>query len=191
MCRLWAGLQCGVGGGALILAWFILHAITRKEYWWSRFNVAGGLFYGPEVYHSGLSRATLSGAAVLLFYYCLAGAFFGWLADPASRLRTLLRAALFVGLLHGFASFCLWPAMGVFAPSWFSWKMMLPADLILLLALARFPLYYRQLADFCGPGVRPPSGPPASVVKPIESPPETPTAGPPFPDPSVGNGPRS
>ena len=100
----------------LILGWFILHSLLRKEYWWSRFNVAGGLFYGPEVYHSGLGRATLSGAAVLLLYYCLAGMVFGWLADPASRLRTLLRAALSAGLLHAFASFCLWPAMALAMP---------------------------------------------------------------------------
>ncbi len=183
LCRLWAGLQCGVGGGVVILAWFILYSLTRREYWWSRFNVAGGLFYGPEVYHSGISRATLSGAAVLLFYYCLAGALFGWLADSASRLRTLLRAALSVGLLHGFASVCLWPAMGVFAPLWFTWKTTLPADLILLLALTRFPLFYSRLAEFHTTQIRPPAGPPASGVEPIESQPESPAADPPFPRP--------
>ena len=187
MCRLWAGLQCGVGGGVLILAWFILHSLARREYWWSRFNVAGGLFYGPEVYHSGLSRATLSGAAALLFYYCVAGICFGWLADPASRLRTLLRAALWAGLLHAFASFCVWPAMGVFAPLWFAWKTTLPADLLLLLALARFPIHYRRLAEFHGAG----AGPPASMVEPIELQPETSSADPPIPGPTAGNGSRS
>jgi len=180
-----------VSGGAVILAWFTLHSLLRKEHWWSRFNVAGGLFYGPEVYRSGLSRATLSGAAVLLFYYCLAGALFGWLADPASRVRTLLRAALWVGLLHWFASVCLWPAMGVFAALWFPWRTMLPADLILLLALAKFPLYYSRLAEFHGTGVRPLAGPPASAVQPIESQPEPPAAGPPLPGPPVHDGSRS
>jgi len=117
-----------------------------------RFNVAGGLFYGPEVYHSGLSRATLSGAAALLFYYCVAGICFGWLADPASRLRTLLRAATVGRPAARVASFCVWPAMGVFAPLWFAWKTTLPADLLLLLALARFPIHYRRLAEFHGAG---------------------------------------
>ena len=186
-CRLWAGLQCGVSGGVLILGWFILDSLARKEYLWCRFNVAGGLFYGPEVYHSGLSRATLSGAALLLFYYCLAGLVFGWLADPVSRLRSLLRAVLSAGLLHAFASFCLWPAMGVFAPLWFGWKTTLPADLLLLLALARFPIYYRQLAEFHGAG----AGPPASVAEPIEAQPETPAAAAPIPGPTVENGSRS
>jgi hypothetical protein len=186
-CRLWAGLQCGVGGGVLILGWFILHSLLRKEYWWSRFNVAGGLFYGPEVYHSGLGRATLSGAAVLLLYYCLAGMVFGWLADPASRLRTLLRAALSAGLLHAFASFCLWPAMGLFAPLWFAWKTTLPADLILLLALARFPIYYSRLADYHGAA----TGPLASAIQPIESQPQTPATDPSIPDPTAENGSRS
>jgi len=182
-CRLWAGLQCGVGGGVLILVWFILNSLARKEYWWSRFNVAGGLFYGPEVYHSGLSRATLSGAALLLLYYCLAGMVFGWLADPASRLRTMLRAALSVALLHAFASFCLWPAMGAFAPLWFGWKTTLPADLLLLLALARFPIFYSQLAEFHGAG----EGPPAGLMEPIGSPLETPATDPPIPGPTVEN----
>ena len=115
-------MECGVGGGVLILAWFTLRSVARKEYWWSRFNVAGGLFYGPDVYSSGLSRCTLSGAALLLLFYCLAGVVFGALAQRASRLPILLRAALFVALLHAFAFYCLWPAMGAFAASWFPWQ---------------------------------------------------------------------
>jgi hypothetical protein len=189
LCRLWAGLECGVGGGALILAWFALHALAHKEQWWSKFNVAGGIFYGPPVYHSGLGRATLAGAAVLLLFYGLAGALFGWLANPASGRRTLGLALLYVGLLHVLESFRLWPSMGLFASLWFPWSATLPADLLLLLALARFPHCYRGLAEDPGSGAQPLPGPLGPAPEPLEPPPETRAAAP-APAPPSEDGPR-
>src|SRR5208283_2995754 len=79
-----------------------------------------------------------------------AGALFGLLADPSSGRRTLARALLYVGLLHGFESYFLWPSMGLFAALWFPWGVTLPADLILLLALARFTLFYGRLKEAGG-----------------------------------------
>ncbi len=187
--RLWAGLECGVAGGVLILAWFALHALARREPWWSRFNVAGGWFYGPQIYHSGLSRATLAGAAALLLFYCLAGALFGLLADPSSGRRTLARALLCVGLLHGFASYSLWPSMGLFAALWFPWGVTLPADLILLIALSRFTLFYGRLTEVGG-AVAQPLPRPARPAEPAGTPPETPVADAPSPGPAPGNDPR-
>lgn len=187
LCRLWAGLECGVGGGVLILAWFVLHALARKELWWSKFNVAGGLFYGPQVYHSGLSRATLSGAAALLLFYCLAGALFGWLANPFTLRRTMLLALVYIGLLHGFASFRLWPSMGPFAPLWFPWSVTLPADLMLLLALSRFPLCYRRLAEAFRTPAQPPPGPAARPAEPAAAQPAMPAADAPAQGPDPEN----
>jgi len=180
LCRVVAGLQCGVMGGALILVWFVIQSLLSREFWWTRFNVAGGLFYGNTVYHSGLSRATLSGAALLLLYYCLAGMLFGALAASVPRIPILLRAALYVSLLHAFASYCLWPAMGVFAASWFAWKTVLPADLLLLLALARFPAYDRRLAVAPDAGIHPvaPAGEP---FEPLPGKPANPLPSPPPP----------
>ncbi len=152
LCQVWAGLECGVLAGLTILVWFALHSLVRGEFWWSKFNVAAGWFYDTAVYHAGLGTVTLSGASVLVVFYCLAGALFalGW--DALFRGRTFLAVPLYVIGVHFVAAYFFWPSFGPFARLWFPWTAIAPAHFVLFVVLMRYKtLYTRLLNDFGDP----------------------------------------
>ncbi len=152
LCQLWAGLECGVLAGLTILAWFALHSLARGEYWWSKFNVAAGWFYDTAVYHAGLGRVTLSGASVVVVFYCLVGASFAFVRDVFLRRRTFLAVPIFVFGIHFLAAYFFWPSFGPFARLWYPWTATAPAHLVLLVILMRYPtLYMRLIFDFGDP----------------------------------------
>lgn len=150
MCGLWAGLECGTLAGAITLAWFALHSLTRGEFWWSKFNVAAGWFYDLAVYRAGLSRVTLCGAAVIMLFYGLTGACYGLAWGVPLRARAFLTTALYVVAIHLFAAHFLWPSFGPFARLWFPWQATLPAHVALFAALARYPVLYGRLVNDFG-----------------------------------------
>jgi hypothetical protein len=152
VCRLWAGLACGMLAGAVTLVWFVLHSLLRGEFWWSKFNVAAGWFYGTAVYQAGLGRVTLCGASVLVLFYCLAGASYalGWQA--LFRRRAFLAAAFYAAGVYVFASHFFWPSFGVFARLWFPWTATMPSHFALFAMLVRYPeIHARLVNDFGDP----------------------------------------
>ena len=149
LCRLWAGLACGVLAGAAALAWFALHSLMRGEFWWSKFNVAAGVFYGTAVYHAGLGRVTLCGASVVMLFFCLAGACYAWGWTALFRARTFLAVTLYVVLVYVFAEYFFWPSFGPYARLWFPWTATMPAHVALFAVLIRYPeLYLRLVNEF-------------------------------------------
>jgi hypothetical protein len=155
VCRLWAGLACGMLAGAFTVAWFALHSLMRGDFWWSKFNVAAGWFYGMEVYHAGLSRVTLCGAAVVMLFYCLAGAGYAWPWGALIRARTRMSAVSFTALTYIVAAHFFWPAFGPFARLWFPWTATAPAAIALFVALVRYPLIRTRIVNEFGSPERP------------------------------------
>ena len=143
--RAWAGLECGVWAGALILAWYALHSASRGEFWWVKFNLAAAPFFGQSVFHSGLSRTTAAGAALLIVFYALCGAGFALLVRPATLRPRLLAPALYTVLVHGAVTMSLTPALGPFARHWFTTLAVAVAHLLLFLALVFYPLVWWRL----------------------------------------------
>jgi hypothetical protein len=137
--RAWAGLACGVSGGGAALAWYALHSALQAEPWWAKFNVAAGPFFGIAVYHMGLSRATLCGAALLMLYYAAIGLGFGLLHGLGLARHAFTAGLLFATLAHLGSQYLFWPRLDPFARSWFTSRATLPAHLCLALALARWP----------------------------------------------------
>ena len=171
LCRLWAGLECGVLAGTTILLWFALHSLVRGEFWWSKFNVAAGWFYDVAVYHAGLGRVTLAGASVVVIFYCVAGAVFAFGGDALSRRKAFLVVPLYAIGVHFVAAYFLWPSFGPFARLWFPWTATAPAHFVLLMMLRRYPIFYMRLInDFGDPGWLPrPALPPSAEL--VEAPP--------------------
>jgi hypothetical protein len=168
VCRLWAGLACGMLAGAVTLGWFVLHSLMRGEFWWSKFNVAAGWFYGTAVYQAGLGRVTLCGASVIVLFYCLAGAGYalGW--QSLFRRRAFLAAAFYAAGVYVLASYFFWPCFGVFARLWFPWTATMPSHFALFAMLVRYPeLYARLVNDFGDPASLQPKRPepPSEVLQ--------------------------
>lgn len=168
-CRLLAGAETGLAGGALVLAWLSFFARMQDDYWWSKWNVAGAVFYGDRIFTMGFGRASLAGAALLLVLYSLLGMAFSFLGRPRGFAFNLL-AGLTVALLwHQLAGMALWPRWHPAAPRYLSPQVMLPAHVLFGAALIRFGPRFRRIAAALGdPGwagqFLPPPAPPSPAA---------------------------
>jgi hypothetical protein len=141
-----AGFDAGFAGGVAVIAWFVIHSRMSGELWWSKLNVAGGLFYGGNVYSMGLGRATLAGASLLLIVYALAAAVFAQLAPVKGYARNALFALLYSAVVQVAFDRFFWPRLEAFAPSFFAFQVTLAGHLLYALSLTRFPGRFRSLA---------------------------------------------
>jgi hypothetical protein len=145
-CRMLAGADVGVAGGALVLFWLTFAARMQGEYWWSKWNVAGAVFYGERVYGMGWGRASLAGAAILLLVYAVLGVLFSFLARPRGLVFNAM-AGLTVALLwHQAGVWLFWPKWGPGVAFYLHPVVMLPANVVFGLALVRFGPRYRSVA---------------------------------------------
>lgn len=150
VCRLLAGMDVGLSAALAVLTWLLVHSWLRGEYWWAKLNVAGALFYGPEVYRMGVGRATLAGFALLVVVYSLLGLLYAMVAKTEGYGRNLLTALVWCAVWHLVAERWFWPGMDVFGPAYFPTLATLPAHLITALCLARFGVRYASLAASFG-----------------------------------------
>jgi hypothetical protein len=68
-----AGLESGVMGAVVMMAWFLLDAWLERQYWWAMLNLWGAGVYQSRVLSMGLGVATLAGGATHIFLHGLAG----------------------------------------------------------------------------------------------------------------------
>jgi hypothetical protein len=145
-CRFLAGLDVGFAGGLAVLLWLVIHSRLAGEWWWSKLNVAGGLFYGADVYSMGPGRATLAGGALLILVYAIAGQVFAQIAPVSGHARNALLALFFASFFNFAANRWVLPRLDPFAPAFFPFQVMLAGNLLFALALTRFPGRFRSLA---------------------------------------------
>ena len=145
LCRWLAGSQAGFLGSLAALLWYCLHSAMSGELWWTKLNVAAGLFYGHQVYSMGFGRATLAGASLLIVLYGLAGALFGLAAPARAAFSNVLAAAAYSTVLALAANRWLWSALDSFAPSFFPPLAVFIAHLLYALVLSLFPRFLSSL----------------------------------------------
>ena len=139
--ELLAGLETGIIGGLVMLAWFLLHSILRNEYWWAVPNLLATTFYGDRALRLGPGRATLSGAALHLATSGVLGAIFALVVS--SWRQTYARVAL-LGLLAGLSWYYLsygwlWKKLNPLIPAYGTVPPLLAAHLLFGLCLSLYP----------------------------------------------------
>ena len=82
------GLQLGVLGGILMLAWYVLIAPVLAQPWWTIPNLFASKYYVLRAAVAGPGLVTLSGAALHLTFSGVVGAIAGFV-NPGSRLAGL------------------------------------------------------------------------------------------------------
>jgi hypothetical protein len=83
-----AGLQLGVVGGLIMLAWYIVMAPVVGQPWWAIPNVLASRYFVYQVLGSGPGFPTLAGASFQLVTAGLVGTIVG-LFTPSGRLPAL------------------------------------------------------------------------------------------------------
>lgn len=149
-CRMLAGADTGLAGGILVLVWLSFFSRMQGEYWWSKWNVAGALFYGDRIFVMGLGRASIAGAALLLLIYAALGVVFSLIGRPRGFAFNLLAGLTLALLWHQMADWLLWPRLHPSAPRFFHPFVMLPANVLYVAALIRFGPRIRRIALAAG-----------------------------------------
>jgi hypothetical protein len=146
LCRIWAGLECGLWGAVALAGWLTLHSLLRGEFWWAKFNVAASVFFGDAVFGMGASRATIAGVALFLVVYSALGALYGLVARTRGFARNLVLATLVAMAWHLVAHRFLWRWVNPFAPPYFPPYSMLAGHLVFGLLLSRFAGRFQAIA---------------------------------------------
>ena len=79
------GLELGIIGGLLMLAWYALIAPVLGQGWWTVPNLLGSKYFAARVVRSGPGFVTLSGSALHLVMAGVVGGLAG-LLTPGNRL---------------------------------------------------------------------------------------------------------
>lgn len=95
-----AGVEIGVIGGLLMLAWLILSAPLVGEPWWKMLNLFASHYYPYSVVRYGPGMVTLSGGSFLLVLAGSIGAIAG-VITPGGRLFGLAVATVWYLLSYG------------------------------------------------------------------------------------------
>jgi uncharacterized protein DUF6789 len=167
-----AGIEAGVVGGLLMMAWLGLVSLLYGRTVWHPANLIATTFYGEEALRRGFRWATLSGFSLHLVVCVTIAIAFGLLVNRIPGRRRVLLLGLAAGLawyLIGFTFF--WrlvnPVVLEYRPS----QAMLVAHLLFGVCLGTLPGYREALRRA---GFGPPIDAPAPVVAPAVEPPPLP-----------------
>jgi hypothetical protein len=144
--RLLAGVQVGVTGGLVMLAWFALNSMLQAQRWYAVPNLLGSTFYGDLAFRSGFGKVSVVGGALHLCASGAIGALFGLFAPQGqSGFRVLL-----IGVVTGLAWYYLlfgafWKVVNPMVPLYSSSRSMLVAHVLYGLWLGRWPGVLRSL----------------------------------------------
>jgi hypothetical protein len=137
-----AGLQAGMAGAFVYLAWMGTTATLEHQSFWTPENLLATVFYGGEAIRAGLGSTTFSGLALYLLLYSLLGALFATaFRNRLSRLSLTL-AGMLCGLCWYFLSFHLiWSAIAPLVTLLHVERTTLWGHAIYGALLARYPMY--------------------------------------------------
>ena len=165
-----AGIQAGIVGSLILLAYLALDAGWHSRSVWTIPNLLSCTFYGESAYIPGFGSRTGAGLALLLFIYGLLGALFG-LVTQAQRKRTLVTVwGVIFAVIWFFLSFrFLWRFIDPMVPIYSPDRAMLAGHFLYGAFLGRlFPAYLQTLrGDPVLPVIEPAEPQPHSAVEPI------------------------
>ncbi len=141
-----AGIETGVMGGLLMMAWLGLVSLLYGRTVWHPANLIATTFYGDEALRRGFRWATLSGLSLHVVVCVTIAILFGFLVNRISGRRQVLLLGLAVGVgwyLLGFAFFwrLLNPVVLEYRPS----QAMFVAHLLFGVCLGSLPGYREAL----------------------------------------------
>jgi len=140
-----AGLQAGLVGVLLMLAWLGVSAVWQQRSFWTAENLMASVFYGTGSIHSGIATRTLPGLALYIAIYCTMGALIGLLLrGRLTRLRTAL-VCIVLAMIWYYVSFrWLWVRVMPLVALLHAERPTAIGHLIYGLCLGRFPGYLRK-----------------------------------------------
>jgi len=160
-----AGVETGIVGGLVALAWLVIHSLWNGLSPWAYPNLLASTFYGETALRPGLQWATLSGLALALFVSGLLGILFGLLMrDNSRRLRVVLLGLAFALIWYYVSYGLLWRKVNWMVSLYSPERAVVAAHLLYGLVLGTFPERLRKLL---GAGTT--QGEPATVTPPAES----------------------
>ena len=129
-----------------MLGWLALASAFERRSVWSIPNLLASTFYGETALRRDFATSTLSGVALHLLVYAVAGVVFGLLIrDNGNRLRVVL-----LGMLSGVGLYYLcfglvWKSVNPLVPLYSPDRPMLLGHLLYGTFLGRFPVYLRAV----------------------------------------------
>jgi|GEM_PF-1292444 len=146
--RLLAGLESGVLGAAVMIAWFAMDAFLERQYWWAMLNLWGASVYHNRVFSMGFGIATLAGASTHFFLHGIGGALWSLVAAKISNYWLHLFCSFAAaGVWYFLLMYAFWPTVAPVV----SRMMPLPATLLAYFlfgaALSRNSQRARQLGS--------------------------------------------
>jgi hypothetical protein len=140
-----AGLQAGMVGALLMLAWLGISAVWQQRSFWTAENLMASVFYGPRSIHSGFAGRTLPGLALYLALYSGLGALLAVvLRDRVPRLRTLLVAVFFAMVWYYVSFHWMWKSVMPLVALLHAERPTAIGHAIYGLWLGRYPEYLRK-----------------------------------------------
>ncbi len=157
-----AGLQAGVLGVLVMVAWLALASVATGRSAWLPANLFAMLFHGPKAYRNFYHRDAWSGLAFLIVAYGLAGAAWGQLLavfvrterSGFLRLYGVLAGLIVYTVVFGMLVKARAPLIGIYAPD----LPMRVGHILWGLALAKTPQYAYQMAKQEAQHYQPPAG---------------------------------
>ncbi len=139
--RALAGLEAGVLGGLVMLAWLALASTLERRSAWFVPNVLGSLFYGRAALRRSFGMTTISGLALHLFVAGTIGMLFGVLVgDSRNRVRVVLLGVLAGLTWYYFSQALLWRELGVLAVLYASARSLIVGHIFYGLVLGSYPV---------------------------------------------------
>ncbi len=140
-----AGLQAGMVGVLIMLAWLGVSAAWQQRSFWTAENLMASVFYGPQSIHSGFAGRTLPGLALYVaLYSTLAAVIALLLRDRLTQLRTAL-VCIVLAMIWYYVSFrWMWRHVMPLVALLHAERPTAIGHLIYGLWMGRFPAYLRK-----------------------------------------------
>jgi hypothetical protein len=145
-CSALAGIETGVLGGVLVIAWYAAVSWLEGDPAWTVPARLAAAIYGPGVAHAGRLMAAAAGAALEVSAAGILGGLFGLLMRAQWCARRALPLGLLLGLGWYYVGYRILPReLGWAAASVFSLRSALLAHLAFGLFLAAYPRFLRSV----------------------------------------------
>jgi hypothetical protein len=146
-----AGLQAGMLGTLLMIAWLMLCAVSAGFSIWIMPNLFATALYGPAAYQDRFFHSSLPGIALLLAIYGTGGIVWGVLCGAVLKGRRPPYFALtgaITGLLVYYCFFeLIWQYADPLIPLYAPMRQVQIGHVLWGMMLARAPLYSRRIAE--------------------------------------------
>ncbi len=175
--RVLAGLEVGVFGGILMIAWFVLDAWLRHEFVWKVPNLIASSVYGQSVFRRAFGMPAVTGMAIHTIAAGSVGMLFGlaMVRLPGAARRTLFAFGASFGW-YWIARAWLWEAISPLLPYYTNPATLFMGHVLFAVSLSRFSSRLERLQLHVSPGARraavpallpPPAGELSAVEPPV------------------------